>query len=139
MNDGLGFEEVNKEVTFTEIISGTYFYGAGSVVTPKIGATNVAITGSLTDALGLHRTVAIGSPATYGARIYVNRGVTSAGSGVFISAGTVLPSTSYYVIGTPGSVVASAVPLMASGVRSTSGVNGVGTASTYYDWMIIVP
>lgn len=39
--DGMGFEEVNQEVTGTAIVSGTDIYGTTSVTAPQVSGTNI--------------------------------------------------------------------------------------------------
>src|SRR3990167_7163885 len=58
LNDGLGFEEVNKEVTFTEIISGTNIYAAGSLVASRLNTSDGAIFSAN-----------IGSATSFGAKV----------------------------------------------------------------------
>jgi len=41
ISDGLGFEEVNQNVTFTEIISGTMIYAYSGVSTPLMSTTRI--------------------------------------------------------------------------------------------------
>lgn len=60
--DGLGFEEVNQEVTSTEIISGTNVFAAGSMTAPKailttMSGTNIFSSGSITGPLAVLSTV----------------------------------------------------------------------------------
>lgn len=53
ISDGLGFEEVNQNVTFTEIISGTMLYAYSGLTTPIVNATTLyPVTSSGTTVLG---------------------------------------------------------------------------------------
>lgn len=72
MKDGLGFEEVNQEVTSTEIISGNNIYGTTQVVSPTFSGTDFV------NAEGELQSVSVST--TYGATIQAGSGETSAGS-----------------------------------------------------------
>lgn len=74
--DGLGFEEVNQDITFTETISGTNIYATtlngttGSITSSRIGniATpgSVVVTGNVIGKSRILSTIGTGSPITWG-------------------------------------------------------------------------
>ena len=64
--DGLGFEEVNQEVTNTAVISGTNVYGATSVQSPTIVASTslsgTTVNASTVNAASINATTGMDSP-----------------------------------------------------------------------------
>ena len=146
ITDGMGFEEVNQTVTFTEIISGANVYGSTAVTTPSLVSTylsgtdarltSVTAIGSITGTLGRLHSIGLGSTAVYGGRIQAGSVATAAGSGGTISFGTPFAGLNYFVVLTGQTAVGSVVAFV-SGTRNISGCEIVGGASAPYDYVAV--
>lgn len=111
VRDGLGFEEVNQEVTNTKIISGTNVYAKTAVTAPTITTTTVNAGGTVTgedivandtvsDSDGQLFSIGIGSgTTTFGARIIAGSTALGAGSNVWEEFSTAFNSTPIITLG----------------------------------------
>lgn len=120
LRDGLGYEEVNQEVTLTEIVSGTNIYGAGSITSPvavltTMSGTNLFCAGSATAGqLVTSNNLLFSAGSPYGKGMVVQmtaRAAVSGGQFVMASGNLVFPavaSTKFPLgIAQPGLNVAS--------------------------------
>jgi len=139
LNDGLGFEEVNKETTSTEIISGANVYGGTQVKSAVVSGTSIRGE-TMIDADGTLTSSNVNASASvaYGATVQAGSIATSAGSAATVLFGQNFAG-SYFMTLSPQNFVAGvgSVSAFSSGTRNVSGCEIVGAASTTYDWVAV--
>lgn len=147
MRDGLGFEEVNQEVTDTEIISGNNIYATTAVTTPTVvatttlsgaavNATNISGT-DIINAEGELQSVSIGSAtAIYGAKIQAGSETLSADSGAWVVY-PVAYSNSPIVTVTNLTTVSSDVNVLIGSLNAGSAWIEGETAADEFSWIAV--
>ena len=138
LKDGLGYEEVNQEITLTEIVSGTNIYGAGSITSPvavltTMSGTNLFCAGSVNAGqIVSSNNVLLSAGSPYGKGIVLQmtaRGVISGGQFVMGSGnlamvaaasskaplGVALPGVNVASGGTVNIIHKGVVPVVAEG------------------------
>ena len=133
MRDGLGFEEVNQEVTDTQIISGANIYASTQLTSPIISGGDIINTeGELTSI-----NVASGTNSSvYGGRIQAGSGTLTGGSNlwvVFPSAFTLNPT----VVGTETLNADIALLISAGSVNTGSFYIEGPTAAGTFSWIAV--
>jgi len=152
MRDGMGFEEVNQEVTSTEIISGTTIYGGSFVTTPIGNITSVLCTtasgtniyaktaiegATVTNADGTLKSALIETgTAAFGASIKAGSSTLAAGSNLWITFTTAFTGTPV-VTATDMTTAAQALFIPVGSLNAGSFyVEGV-TASDAFSWIAV--
>ena len=163
--DGMGFEEVNQDQSFTETISGTNLYGDNlwintrgqindiSGATGSFGAMNITQDLNVGDAIDcvtiqererqLCSTSTQNATELFGYKVKAGSVETdNSGEGViaFVDAGS-FSTLNYFMTITPREwsvVIESGTNWGASGVRRASGCEMVGPSGTVFDWIAVV-
>jgi len=140
--DGMGFEEVNQEVTLTEIVSGNYIYATTSANTALLNATTVdatTISGTSirVDSEGLVHSIAAGSPYTYGYKLVTGSNTLSAGSNLWVVFPTAFAGTPKSIVTQDTKTADKALFVVLGSVNTGSFyVEGPTAADTFY-WQAV--
>lgn len=134
LREGLGWEEVNQEVTSTAIVSGTNVYGTTSVRSPLAVITTISGT-SFVNSEGKLRSVRQG--ASYGAIVQAGSNTLSAGSNLWVVYPVAFSAAPQSIVATDTKTAAMALFIKAGSVTAGSFYIEGPTASDTFNWIAV--
>ena len=143
--DGMGFEEVNQDQSFTETISGTNIYGDNLWINGQAEINNISGTVFREDDAGLLHSTAVENATTlYGYAVKAGSGKTGVGYSGLVHFKTNFANKNYFmtvshnnwtlpIVANTGSTTGWGT----SGARRASGCWVFGPSGTPFDWIAV--